>query len=70
MALAEKNHTDNEAVAMMHKCVARDLRMIADHCEEHNYPAEEIIKFMRELADEAEAQVVVVELRDLLSEQK
>lgn len=60
----EPKYTANEAIAMMHKCAAKDFRLIADHCEKHNYPAGEIIKFLRELADEQEAQVIVVDMRD------
>jgi hypothetical protein len=64
--MPDKVFTRNEAVIMMHKneCIA--LRSIADFVEKWDYPAEEIIKYMRELADEFEAQIVVVELRDQL----
>lgn len=56
--------TKNEALAMIHECSAKDLRLIASHAEEHNYTVEQIIDWLRELADEAEAQVVVVNMRD------
>lgn len=59
-------YTSNEAISMMHRCAAKDFRLVADHCEEHNYPSDEIIKFLRELADEQEAQAIVVDLRDQL----
>ncbi len=63
---SKAEYTSNEAILMMYKCAAKDFRLIADHCENHNYPAEEIIKFLRELADEQEAQAIVVDLRDKL----
>jgi DTW domain-containing protein YfiP len=62
----DKVFTKNEAVVLMHKDAASSYRLIAAHVEEHNYNAEQIIEWLRELADEAEAQIVVVELRDIL----
>lgn len=51
---------------MINKSSATDLRLIASHIEEHNYTTEQIIAWLRELADEAEAQCIVVNLRDKL----
>lgn len=57
-------HTDNEAISLMHKYLTEMFRSTADHVEKHNLSAEEIIKLLRELADESEAQEIVVNLRD------
>jgi hypothetical protein len=57
-------HTDNEAIALMHRYLTDMLRSTADHSEKHNLSSDEIIKLLRELADESEAQQVVVNLRD------
>jgi hypothetical protein len=62
----EKVFSVNDTEALMHKDAANSYRLIAAHVEEHNYNAEQIIEWLRELADEAEAQIVVVELRDNL----
>jgi len=56
----------NDVEALICKDAAQSFRLIATHCEEHNYPASEIIKWLRELADELEAQVMIIELRDKL----
>lgn len=58
--------TKNEAESMICKRAAEDLRLIASHVEEHNYSSEKIIEWLRELADQSEAQIVVIELRDKL----
>jgi hypothetical protein len=63
---SDKLFNANDVEAYMHHERATALRLIADHVEKHNFPADEIIKFMREIADEAEAQRIVVELRDKL----
>jgi hypothetical protein len=64
--MPDKVFTTNEAVIMMHKNECISLRSIADFAEEHHYNSEQIISWLRELADENEAQIVVVELRDQL----
>jgi hypothetical protein len=64
--MAENVFNKNDVEAMICKDSAMSFRLIAAHCEEHNYPASEIIKWLRELADEQEAQAIVVELRDKL----
>ena len=56
----------NDVELLICQDAAKSFRLIAHHCEEHNYPASEIIKWLRELADEQEAQAMVVELRDKL----
>ena len=64
--MAEKVFTKNEAEAMLHINAKDSYRRIAAHVEEHNYTAWDIIDWLRELADEAEAQSIVVTLRDQL----
>jgi len=61
-----KVFTSNEAISMMHQDKANAFRCIADHFEKHKYMLEEIVSFLRETADECEAQALVVELRDKL----
>jgi len=58
--------TTNEAIIMMHKNKAIALRSMADHFEKYDYTMEEIVKYMRDLAGQHEAQIIVVELRDKL----
>lgn len=62
----EKVFTIYDTEVLMHKDAANSYRLIAAHVEEHNYSAMQIVEWLRELADEAEAQIVVVELRDKL----
>ena len=64
MSRAKLTFTDNEAISLMHRNAADGLRRIADHVEKHKYPAEYIIELLREIADEQDAQAVVVDLRD------
>jgi hypothetical protein len=63
---ADRLFSQNDVEAFMHHERATALRLIADHVEKHEYPSDEIIKYMREIADEAEAQRMVVDLRDKL----
>lgn len=62
----KKTMTNNDAVSMAHKDRASSLRAIADHIEkwESEYTVQEIIDYLRELADGSEAQSMVVDLRD------
>jgi hypothetical protein len=66
MSVPTPKHTDNDALIMMHKNAVQHLRLIADHAEKWEYTAKQLIEYMRELADEHEAQAVVVDLRDRL----
>lgn len=66
MNVPERKHTDNDALMMMHKNAVQHLRLIADHAEKWEYTAKQLIEYMRELADEHEAQSIVVDLRDKL----
>jgi len=58
--------TTNEAIVMMHKHEATNLRLMADHFEKWDYSMKQIVEYMREMADIHEAQIIVVELRDKL----
>jgi hypothetical protein len=60
----EPEFTRNETLSLMYQDKTFALRKIADHCEQFDYTAVEIIEFLREVADEQEAQAMVVELRD------
>lgn len=64
MSVPIPKHSDNDALLMMHKNAIQHLRLIAEHAEKWNYTAEQIIQYMRELADEHEAQAIVVDMRD------
>jgi len=56
--------TQNEIAAMMHENTSIALRRIADFVEKFKMGWEESASLLREIADETEAQVVVVKLRD------
>jgi hypothetical protein len=58
--------TDNEAVEMMHKNNADSFKRVADFCEKHDYTGEMIVEYLREIAEEMEAQSLVVAMRDEL----
>lgn len=60
--------TQNDGAALMHKDRASSLRIIANHLEKlkENFTKEQIIVFLRELADESEAMAVVTNLRNEL----
>lgn len=60
------DNTYNEIVAIMHKEGASMLRDIADHIEKWQHSTQEIVTLLREIADEKEAQSVVVKLRNEL----
>lgn len=51
---------------MMHRNNAFSFRKVAEFAETHQLSAEEIIEFLKENADEMEAQSVVVDLREKL----
>ena len=61
-----KMFTGNEAVEMMHKNNADSFKKVADHCEKHEYTGEMVIEYLREIAEEMEAQASVVAIRDEL----
>jgi len=60
--------TQNDGATLMHKDRASSLRLIADHLENliEDFTKEQIIGFLRELADESDAMAVVTDLRDEL----
>ena len=62
--MVKKEWTDNECIAMMHKERANSFRMVADWVEKHKVSWSEVVKLLRDSADEAEAQIIVVNLRD------
>ena len=63
---AKLEFTGNEAVSMMHQDKASAFRSIANFIEKNQYSLEETVIFLRETADECEAQAMVVDLRDKL----
>lgn len=58
--------TQNDTVSLMHQDRASSFRAIADYIEKFGCSPKEIIALLRESADEAEAQAMVVDLRDQL----
>lgn len=60
----KREWTDNEAIAMMHRNTRNILRDIADFIFKHEMDYEETSEYLREIADEMDAQAMVVELRD------
>lgn len=63
----EKTFRHNECVEMMHNNTATALKLIADFLEKHEYTGEMAVDYLREIAEEMEAQAVVVSMRDELS---
>lgn len=63
-----KEFTENETLSLMYKNVAQNLNEIANHIERcpELYDLPSVVKLLREIADEQEAQSMVVELRDNL----
>jgi hypothetical protein len=61
-----QSFTQNQCVEMMHKNTSNSLKDIATHLEKHEHSVEEAIKFLREIAEEMEAQALVVSMRDEL----
>jgi hypothetical protein len=66
MPMPKPKHTDNESIVMMHEYLTLMFRSTADHIQKNKLSPEQIIDLLRELADESEAQIVVVKLRDNL----
>lgn len=64
--LDKKMFRENEAIEMMHKNNADTLTRIADFLEKHEYTGEMAIEWLREMAEEMEAQALVVSMRDEL----
>lgn len=64
--MIKKEFTMNETVALMHEDTATVLRGIVSFVEKWKCEREEIIDFLIEVADNKEAQSVVVRLRDEL----
>lgn len=64
---APKTVTDNEAIEMMHNHVAFAYRSVADFFEKHQMHYKDVVKFLRDAADDSEAQAMVVKLRDELN---
>lgn len=64
------NPTKNALEAMIHEGRAEAFRQIAEFIEEIELTATESAALLRELADEAEAQAIVVRLRDQMGKPK
>ena len=58
--------TRNESIAITHRSQSKAFRAVANFIYKWNLTAEESAKLLHELADEVEAQAIVVELRDML----
>jgi hypothetical protein len=61
-----KEFTKNEVISTMHKNTAWSLRKISDHVIKYGLTVDETTSLLQELADELDAQSMVVELRDKL----
>ena len=62
----KKEWTQNEAVEMMNAHAANVLKTVAGFVKQYEYDADAIIDYLIELAEEMEAQALVVALRDEL----
>ena len=58
------NWTDNEVVEIMLKNNEEAFRKTADFIERFEMEWQDVVKFLRESADEMQAQQMVVKLRD------
>lgn len=56
--------TRNEILHLMYKSESNNIKEIANYIEKHKLDWEECAKLLREIADEQDAQSVVVRLRD------
>lgn len=63
----KKTFRENDAVEMMHNNTADALKRIADFIEKHEYDWEATVEWLREMAEEMEAQAIVVSMRDELN---
>lgn len=63
-------YTDNEVIALMHQDTASALKKIADHIEKWKIGYQGTADFLREIADQKDAQAVVCRLRDELTKPK
>jgi hypothetical protein len=59
--------TKNETLSLMHEAAASDLRDIVSFIKKHNLTVEQIIRLLEEIADQSEAQSIVVDLRDKIN---
>lgn len=64
--LIDKTFTENESVKMMHQNTAQALKSIADLAEREEMDGKELVDYLIEIADEMEAQALVVSMRDEL----
>lgn len=62
----KEKFTGNEAVEMMHNNTATAFKKVADFLDKNEYGVEQAIRFLRESAEEMEAQALVVSMRDEL----
>lgn len=62
--MPNKEFTINDTVALMHEDTALAFRRLADFIEKYEMDWQETVEFMREIADNKEAQAIVVKLRD------
>lgn len=62
--ITENCFTKNETIELMLENTARELRVIAAHIKEFKLSYKETVKLLNEIADEQEAQSVVVNIRD------
>jgi len=65
-----KEFTKNEALEMMYNNTSNSFRKVANWVKESDMNKSEIIDYLIEIADEHEAQSMVVKLRDDLNKNK
>lgn len=59
-------YTRNQSIEMMHQNTAMAFNRVANFFEKYKYDTEEICDFLRETAEEMDAQALVVSMRDEL----
>lgn len=62
--------TRNEILDLMYRSESANLKTLADYIEKHELDWQESAQLIREIADEQDAQSIVVRLRDDLNKPK
>lgn len=65
--MSKPSLTRTEVLCLMHEEGSWLLREIATHVEKWKLPTDEIVKLLREIADEKEGQSLVIKVKDHLS---
>lgn len=62
--MARKNFTKDEVVAAMHRERELTATMVADFVEKYKIPYTEVVKLLREIAEQAEMAIIDIEMQN------